>query len=220
MEPRKRQKTQHKETSGYNLRSRSNSKAGEESVKEEVRVKFQNTEGVEVDYEISLDTLANKAMLNKVLNGVIQSEDGVQPYQFYIGDHEIRSTIKDLIDDYKLQHDREKVLTITYKPEALFRIKPVTRASSTLAGHSEAVLSACFSPDGQELATGSGDTTVRLWDLNTETPLFTCKGHKHWVLYVAFSPDCTKVASGGMDKLIFVWNAETGEQVGRPLKGH
>ena len=28
------------------------------------------------------------------------------------------------------------------------------------------------------LASGSGDTTVRFWDVNTETPHFTCKGRK------------------------------------------
>lgn len=44
------------------------------------------------------------------------------------------------------------------------------------AGHTEAVLAVSFSPDGRCLASGSGDTTVRFWDLNTQTPLFTCKG--------------------------------------------
>jgi ribosome assembly protein 4 len=102
----------------------------------------------------------------------------------------------------------------------MFHIRPITRASSTLEGHSEAILSVAFSPDGKNLASGSGDTTVRIWDLNTETPMFTCEGHKHWVLFVSFSPDCKKLASGGMDHNILLWNVETGEQLGKALKGH
>jgi ribosome assembly protein 4 len=110
-----------------------------------------------------------------------------------------------------LQFTGETVLPLVYKPEAMFRIRPVTRASSTLEGHTEAVLSVAFSPDGKSLASGSGDTTVRIWDLTTETPVHTCEGHKHWVLFVSFSPDCKKIASGGMDHNILIWNAETGE---------
>jgi ribosome assembly protein 4 len=50
--------------------------------------------------------------------------------------------------------------------------------------------------------------------------MHTCEGHKHWVLFVSFSPDCSKIASGGMDHNILIWSAETGEQYGKPLKGH
>lgn len=57
----------------------------------------------------------------------------------------------------------------------VFRVRPVARCTASMPGHSEAVLSVHFSPDGKRLASGSGDTTVRLWDLNTQLPQCECK---------------------------------------------
>lgn len=160
-----------------------------------------------------IDANANKGDLNKLLELLINQEEK-QFYQFYLDDKEVRGSIKEVLDKAMKTNKNikpETIIPLTYKPEAMFRIRPITRASSTLEGHSEAILSVAFSPDGKCLATGSGDTTVRIWDLLTETPLETCVGHKHWVLFVSFSPDCTKIASGGMDNSIFIWNAEDGK---------
>jgi ribosome assembly protein 4 len=82
------------------------------------------------------------------------------------------------------------------------------------------VLSVQFSPDGKHLASGSGDTTVRLWNHETQSPKFTCKGHTNWVLCIAWSPDGRVVASGGMDKDVRLWDPETGTAVGGAMKGH
>ncbi|KAF2293416.1 hypothetical protein GH714_001505 [Hevea brasiliensis] len=87
-------------------------------------------------------------------------------------------------------------------------------------GHKEPVLSIAFSPDGRHLASGSGDISVRLWDLNTQTPLFTCRGHKNWVLCIAWSPDGKHLVSGSKAGELQCWDPQTGKPSGSPLVGH
>lgn len=90
-----------------------------------------------------------------------------------------------------------------------------------MPGHAEAVVSLQFSPDNQHLASGSGDTTLRLWDLNTETPHFTCIGHRQWVLCVSWSPDSEKIATACKAGEIRIWDPNSGKQFGnKPLVGH
>jgi ribosome assembly protein 4 len=69
------------------------------------------------------------------------------------------------------------------------------------------------------LASGGGDTNVRIWDLNTETPQHLLKGHKHWVQHVAWSPNGRFLASAGMDGQVIIWEPKTGKQHA-VLKGH
>ena len=82
-------------------------------------------------------------------------------------------------------------------------------------GHSESVLCVAFSPDGRRLASGSGDTTVRFWDLTTQLPKREGRGqHKNWVLSVAWSPDGAVLASGDMDGAIWLWDGASGAPLG------
>jgi len=53
----------------------------------------------------------------------------------------------------------------------------------------DGVWSLAFSPDGQMLASGSADNTIRLWRVSDGAPLRTLKGHTNVVTSVAFSPD-------------------------------
>jgi WD40 repeat protein len=67
------------------------------------------------------------------------------------------------------------------------------------------VTAVAFSPDGQILASGSDDKTIKLWDLQTGVEIATLSGHDSYVQSVAFSPDGKTLVSGGHDKTVKVW---------------
>lgn len=156
---------------------------------------------------------SNLKQLNLLLNKLLENEETL-PYSFFVNDKQVTASLMDM-----LEGGTEEKVTITYIPEAVFRVRAVTRCSSTMTGHAEAVLQVVFSPNGRSLASGSGDTTVRIWDMNTETPKHTLKGHVNWVQHVVWSPDCSLLVSGGMDSILRVWDPEQGSEVG-VMKGH
>jgi WD40 repeat protein len=84
--------------------------------------------------------------------------------------------------------------------------------------HDKVVFSAAFSPDSRLLATGSQDSTVRLWQVDSRT-YRELRGHTDEVFAVAFHPDGTRLATGGRDGAVWLWDVKRGEEVAR-LPGH
>lgn len=138
--------------------------------------------------EVRAITLSSEALYasNKRFDALLQAIKGKKRWQNL------------QIKDTKL---REKV------NEALKRIILNIQEYNHLKGHTAAVLAVDFSPDGQLIATGSVDGTIKLWQRNG-TSIATLKGHKSVIRAVRFSPDNQIIVSAGDDKTIRFWRRD------------
>jgi WD40 repeat protein/transcriptional regulator with XRE-family HTH domain len=104
------------------------------------------------------------------------------------------------------------------------------QCSKTLSGHTKQVYAIAWSPippltplnkggEGGIVASGSGDRTIRLWDVRTGQCLRTLLGHENWVYAVAWSPDGQILASGSGDHTVKLWSVSTGQCL-KTLAGH
>ncbi|RPA83635.1 WD40 repeat-like protein [Ascobolus immersus RN42] len=82
-------------------------------------------------------------------------------------------------------------------------------------GHTNGVM--CLQFDDNILATGSYDTTVKIWDIETGECLRTLSGHQFGVRALMF--DESKLISGSMDKTLKIWNWRNGECL-RTINAH
>src|SRR5688572_8016982 len=77
-------------------------------------------------------------------------------------------------------------------------------------GHSKVVQAVVFSPDKKFLASGSFDSTIKIWDVESGRELRSLSGHLGAIKALVWSPDGKWLASGGNDKTLRVWDVNSG----------
>jgi len=81
------------------------------------------------------------------------------------------------------------------------------------AGHRGEVSTVAYHPQGNQIASGSADDTLKLWHPNG-TLLHSLEGHRRGVRVVRYSPTGDRLASAGGEGTLKLWDPNTGE----PLK--
>ncbi|EGK87245.1 WD40 repeat domain-containing protein [Microcoleus vaginatus PCC 9802] len=87
----------------------------------------------------------------------------------------------------------------------------------TSLGHEGEITAIVISPDSQVIASGSADTTIKIWNLETGKlictfgNLLTWGSHKAGIVSLAFSPIAHSLASSSSDGTIKLWNLRSRE---------
>lgn len=99
------------------------------------------------------------------------------------------------------------------------------RIVHVLEGHQQEIYSVDFSRDGQFIASGSGDGSVRVWNLREQSsklfaiPEEDALTDEIGVTSVSISPDGRTVAAGNLDSAVRIWDIASGKLIER-LCGH
>jgi len=76
-----------------------------------------------------------------------------------------------------------------------------------------------FSPDGNQLISGSLDRSVRIWNVKQRDCSWALRGHDEWVNGVAVAPNGTSIVSCSGDKTVKVWDTRN-MNCKSTLRGH
>jgi WD40 repeat protein len=92
------------------------------------------------------------------------------------------------------------------------------RPSPEMKGHADLVTSLRFSPEGQQLASGSADKTARVWTVadGAEATKITTPSAVNAVEWIS----AKQLATGGADNLVRVWALDQPAAPAKELKGH
>ncbi len=88
-----------------------------------------------------------------------------------------------------------------------------------LQGHTAPVTTVGWSPDGNQILSGSADGSLKIWDAVSGKEKRALKGHSGGVTCVAWGPDGQEIVSSGRDATVKVWDASTAQEL-RSLKAH
>jgi len=93
------------------------------------------------------------------------------------------------------------------------------RQLRTLRTHPGVAICVDAAPNGQMVASGGSDRSLRLWDLDSGECVQTLQGHTAFISAVAWHPSGSRIVTASADGTIRVWDLDQGRCV-QVLEGH
>jgi WD40 repeat protein len=89
------------------------------------------------------------------------------------------------------------------------------RARASIDLQAQDIKFAVFSPRGLQIATGSGDGVISMWELGSSNKPFETRKHRGAILTAVFSPNGRFLITGGADGAVMVFDTRTNTEVYR-----
>lgn len=115
--------------------------------------------------------------------------------------------------------DNREAIELIQQSNEIFQALLVHKfAMHTLSAHTGRVTTLAFSADHSTLASGGGDVTIRIWNLETTQLKFTLKGHHDAISELAFSHDGRLLASADKRGAVKLWSLHNGQLLSNIMK--
>lgn len=102
---------------------------------------------------------------------------------------------------------------------ALWNVEQHVRTATLLFQPSFDAIKVAVSPDGNWIAAGLSDGTIRVWSAANPTPGREWRAHMGDMGFLGFSPDSKMVLTAGSDHLVRLWDVASGKKR-HELRGH
>ncbi|MCI0359931.1 MAG: hypothetical protein L0211_15750 [Planctomycetaceae bacterium] len=125
--------------------------------------------------------------------------------------------IRGSVNGVAFSKDGQFVVTAAGEPGLVGEARLYRAADGALVreflGHKDSLYCAQLSPDGQILATGGYDSTIKLWNAADGKELRSLDGHNGAVFELAFREGGNVLASASGDRTVKLWSVATGERL-------
>ncbi|MFB2839105.1 protein kinase domain-containing protein [Floridanema evergladense] len=169
----------------------------------------------------SLGVTCVQLLTGTVVEELYQAEAGVWVWREYLREKgtDISDKLAQILNKLLKDSLKERYQNASEVIQDLQVGAPRWQCIKTFSGHLGIVNRVTFSPDGETVASGSEDKTLKVWQLETGKLIQSVISEPQGVKFAVISPDGKMLASGSGDNLIQIWQLPT-EKLQHTLVAH